>query len=368
MQNQNFIEEQLLLREALYPPSIVITCSLNEALIQEGLNKEMVKSVVQFVVGAGAEYGLGGLTLPAAGAGLAVGPTAETAVDSLFAAESVKSTVDAVANIHGRFGEFADLFKNARDAYANMSGDLNAFYKKLKVIVRNALKLVGQKVRGKVDELAEKLKTILTDVLNSLTGAIKSGIKLIIPDAATGTFIAETLVKLLTAGAKRPFSMAAKAIGKVSFLKEWIADPSKAVAFFKDIFTQLISLVRDLGEKLKNMSWTKSLMMGGPTVGPAIKALGPIGIKKMAGVFEKYLPTLMSVLDKVLTVVIPVTLTALALFQMLVTGDYKGKEAGGEEAAAAAAEAGAALEESEIISESIKTRWRVIAGIKGASG
>jgi len=367
MQNQNFIEEQLLLREALYPPSIVITCSLNEALIQEGLNKEMAKSIVQYLVGAGAEYGLGALTLPAAGAGLAVGPTAETAVDSLFAAESVKSTVDAIANIHGRLGEFADLFKNARDAYANMSGDLGAFYKKLKTIVRNALKLIGQKVRGKVDELAEKLKTILTDVLNSLTGAIRSGVKLVIPDATIGTAVAEALAKLLTEGAKRPFSMAAKAIGKVSFLKEWIADPSKAVAFFKDIFTQLIGLVRTAGEKLKDMSWAKSFLIPGG-IGPIFKKLGPPGMEKFAAMFEKYLPTLMSVLDKVLTVVIPVTLTALALFQMLVTGDYKGKEAGGGEAVAAAAEAGAALEESEIISESIKTRWRVIAGIKGAKG
>ena len=356
MQNQNFIEEQLLLREALYPPSIAITCSLNEELLHEGLNKQMVKSVVQFVVSAGAEYGLGGLTLPAAGAGLAVGPAAETAVDSLFAADSVMSTVNAVAQIHGQLGEFSGLFEKAQSAFANMSGNLGGFYKTLKTIVRQALKLIGKTVQGKVDELAEKLKSILTKVLSSLTDAIRSGIKLVIPDATIGTVVAEALVKLLTGAAKRPFSMATKVVGKVSFLRQWIADPSQAVAFFKDIFEQLIGMVQKLGEKLKNMSWVKSLLLGGPSVGPMLKAAGPSGIKKLAALLEKHLPTLMNVLDKVLTVVIPVFLTTLALFEMLVTGDYK------EAAPEAAAEA--ALEENNIISESVKTRWQVIAGIR----
>ena len=163
-QNYNFIEERLLVREALYPRSVVIQCSLNEELLREGLDKEMIKSIVQYIAGASAEYGLGGITTPAGGAGLAIGPATETAVDSLFAAESVASTVSAVANIGSQMGEFTDLFEEAYDTFSNMAGSLSALYQKLKIIIQTALKTIGEKVGGKVDGLAKKLKNILTKV------------------------------------------------------------------------------------------------------------------------------------------------------------------------------------------------------------
>ena len=76
--------------------------TLNEALLTEDLDGDSVKDAIQFVVSAGAEYGLGALTLPAAGAGLAVGPTVETMVDSAFAAEEIASGVQAVKGISGK--------------------------------------------------------------------------------------------------------------------------------------------------------------------------------------------------------------------------------------------------------------------------
>ncbi|HIK67127.1 MAG TPA: hypothetical protein EYF95_04090 [Flavobacteriales bacterium] len=335
----NFIEDHLLVREALYPRSVLLhRSSLNEELLHEGIDKETIKSVVQYLASAAAEYGLGAVTLPAYGAGLAVGPATETAVDSLFAAESVASTVDAVASLGSKFGEFTELFSGAYDTFSDMSGNLSGFYDKLKTIVKKALKLLGKKIGDKVDGLAKKLRGILESVLSSITSAIKSGIKLLIPDATIGLAVAEGLAKIVTELAERPFTLAQKAIDKVGFLKEWVGDPSKAVAFFKDIFKQLIELMKKAGEKLKDMSWGKAILILGPVGAPLWKKFGHKGIEKAASMFEKYLPTLMSVLDKVLSVVIPVFLTALALFQILVSGEYKEKDsdkAGGDKAAAA---------------------------------
>ena len=65
---RNVVREQL----SYTPPA----ATLNEAMLYEGISSGAVKDAIQFVVGAGAEYGLGGLTLPAAGAGPGGGKSA----------------------------------------------------------------------------------------------------------------------------------------------------------------------------------------------------------------------------------------------------------------------------------------------------
>ena len=101
--------DEILLRSVVRGHLTYEPANLSEALLREGMTDGLFKDAVQFIVGAAAEYGLGTVTLPAAGAGLAVGPTVETIVDAAFAAESVASTVSAVSNVGSMMKEYGCL-------------------------------------------------------------------------------------------------------------------------------------------------------------------------------------------------------------------------------------------------------------------
>ena len=132
--------------------------TLNEALLREGIVEGGAKDAIQFVVSAGAEYGLGALTLPAYGAGLAVGPTVETMVDSLFTAEEVADAIQAVSSVGEKLGEFKGLWDEAREAYG---GNLSGYYDALVKMVRMALEEAGDGAKDAVEDIAEKLRDCL---------------------------------------------------------------------------------------------------------------------------------------------------------------------------------------------------------------
>ena len=72
--------------------------NLEQELLTEGFDKSTVKGIIQWLISGAAEYGLGTITLPAAGAGLAVGPVCETLVDSFFALDSIRGALQIYEN------------------------------------------------------------------------------------------------------------------------------------------------------------------------------------------------------------------------------------------------------------------------------
>ena len=304
------VREQLL-----YRPSYM---TINETMLHEGISGGAVKDAIQFVVGAGAEYGLGGLTLPAAGSGLAIGPTVETMVDAAFAAEEVAGTIDAVSSIGSKLGEYGALWGEARAAYG---GDLQAYYQTLVKIVRQALADLGKKGKDKVEEIAEKLQGAIENLISRLVGALKQGIKLVIPDATIGLVAAKAFGEGLEALSESAFDLLAGAVNKVKMLRDFVSDPSIAVGFFKDVFAQVVELMIAGAKKLEDMSWVNAIMAG-PT-GAALKKLGPTGLEKAASIIKDKTPTIIKVIDGVLTVLVPTAITAVGLFQILMTDDWK---------------------------------------------
>ena len=297
--------------------------SLNEALLIEGISGGVVKDAVQFVASAGAEYGLGALTLPAAGSGLAVGPTVETMVDAAFAAEEVAGTIDAVANIGNKLGEYGTLWNEARSSYG---GDLDAYYKTLVKIVRQALNDLGEKAEGKVEDIANKLQGAIEKLISRLVGALKSGIKLVIPDATIGLAAAKAFEEGLETLSENAFDLLAGAVSKVKMLKDFVSNPSIAVDFFKDVFAQVVELMAAGAKKLEDMSWIKAIMAGGVAGGAALKKLGPAGLEKAAGLLKDKTPAIIKVIDGVLTILVPTAITAVGLFQILMNDDWKEEE------------------------------------------
>ena len=298
---------------------------LNEALLREGLVGSVVRDAVQFVVAGAAEYGLGALTLPAAGAGLAAGPAAETMVDAAFSSEAIAGAIAGIADIRNELGEFGELWSEAVEAYG---GDLTLYYKKLVILVQKALTILGEKAENKVEALADALQQKMEDLVRRLSRTVKSGVKLVIPDASIGLAIAKGFETVMLSLAKQSFDILAKVVNAFDLFKRFVDDPSIAVDFFKDVFLQVVDLMNAASEKLTDMSWLKAILLqGGSPVGAiALKKLGPIGLKKAADVIKAQLPMILKAVDGVLTVLVPTTITAVGLYQIMMRDDWKPKK------------------------------------------
>ena len=333
------------IREHLVYAQTLDSLSLNEALLLEGMDMGKLKDVIQFLVGAAAEYGLGAVTMPAAGAGLAVGPTVQTMVDGLFAAEEVLSTVNAVKNLVNEVGEFVDLVKEAIDSYG---GSLDAFYDKLVEIVQKGLSMLGEGATEVIDDLAEQLKEAIDKVIKKVAGAMGAGIKVVIPDAIAAALVGTGLEELLGALAENAYSLLVSLLDKdpTGLIKKFVQDPSIAVDFFQSVFDQVIALLREAGGQVEagktgeegataqaELSEADSGSMSGLAGNASIKALGASGaLDKMADVVEGQVPKIMNLVDAVLNVLMPAIIACLGIYEILMKGDYKvpEKEAGEE--------------------------------------
>ena len=65
--------------------------------------------------------------------------------------------------------------------------------------------------------------------------------------------------------------------------------------------------------------------MFGPN-GLILKKMGPSGLDKLTATIKKFEPIVMDLVKKILSIVIPVTFTLLAVIQILLKGEYKSDE------------------------------------------
>ena len=294
---------------------------INEGLLNEGITDGLLKDGIQFLVAGAAEYGLGAITLPVAGSGLAVGPTVETLVDSMFAAEEIKSAIETISSLQSTFGEYQNIIQDAIDAYD--MDNLEGYYDSLVTVVQTGFKdLVPEDMADKFEEKIKKFKETLEGIINKLMGPIKSGLKLVIPDATLSLAVAKFVQELLQNLAENAFSAFASGISNFTMFKDFLADPSSAIDFFKDVFRQLESLLGEAADKIEDASWTKSMLAFGPGGALIVKKLGPSGMRKISELLASSAPTVIEIIDKVLNVVIPMMITCLALFQIVMKQDY----------------------------------------------
>ena len=313
-------------RERLLHTPLAYQMTLNEAMLNEGFTKDLLKDAIQYLASSGAEYGIGGITLPAAGAGIAIGPAVETMVDSAFAAEEIASTIGAVSNFGSKMAEFSPLWDEAVNAW---TGDVESYYKQLVVIIRKGLELLGAQAGSTVEALADKLKIGVEKIISSMINALEQGIKLIIPDATLGLAAAKGFEQVMNVLAENSYTLTAAVISKIKILKDFIQDPSVAIAFFEDVFKQVIELIRKAAVKVQDLGWAGMLALtatAGPVATLVFKKFGPDGLKKAGDLIEEKLPSVMEVIEQVLTIMVPTALTALGVFQVLMSEDYK-KEA-----------------------------------------
>jgi len=312
--------QEKLIRFTVREQMLLTNSRSNLDMLTEGIATDLAKDAIQFAVGAAAEYGLGAVTLPAYGAGLAVGPASETVVDAAFAAKDVADGVQAVVSAAKSAGEFAGMLGGAIKGFG---GDFDSYYDKLKQIVQDGLEKFTKGDYSKVDEIVEKLKEAIRELIAEIVGPIEKGIKLIIPDASIGLAAAKAVGQAIKSLSENAYSGITTAIKSVDMLNDAVTNPDKVVKFFKEVLTQLAEMLNSVGEYLNDMSWAKALLIGGPVTGTMLKKLGPDGMEKLSKTLTKATPEIISIVNSVVKKVMPALFASLGIYQILVKGEYK---------------------------------------------
>ena len=343
--------------------------TLEQELLTEGVTVDAAKDVIQYLISATSEYGLGALTLPAAGSGLAVGPTVETVVDSFFSIETIASSVETIKNIGAAFGKFKDIIQNAYNAWTG--GSLEAYYKAVRQLIQEGLIVLGEGAQDAVKKAAEELKEGIEKIINKLVRPVEQGIKLVIPEATIGTAAAKMFKELLTKVANNAFSISAKIVAQFEMLRDFIQDPEGAVNFFRDLVVGeggLTSLIKAMADKLDNTGFftklagvtaaTVTTVGAGTVPAVALAAFGASGLRKLADMLEKRMPLVAKTISSVLKVIMPFGFALFASFEILMKGEFikkKKPEEGKEEVK----KEGVNFMSDKLIME----RWQRLAGV-----
>lgn len=297
---------------------------LNHQLNESAVTDAVANQALQWLVGAAAEYGLGAITLPAGGAGLAIGPATETIVDTVFAAEGVAVAVDAVSNIGNELGEFSSSFKEALDAYSG--SDWDNYYSSLVSMTRQAVRLIGEKAEEGIEEVAEVIVNALKKMVQKLVEVMNKGLKVVIPDASIGAAAAAAIETIVMEAAEDSYTLLTGAISKVEILSDFVEEPEAAVKFFESALQQLVDMVNRLATKISNASITdkaKALALFGPVGGTLVLKLGDDGFEKIAQVIQKQIPVVVKIVETTLKIIVPAVITAMAFLQILLSGDWQ---------------------------------------------
>ena len=316
-------ETRVQLRKPMHHIPMVYT--VQEGVVDDALEvlttagEGAILNIVQWAVAGAAEYGL-----IATGAGAPAAPFAETLIDVGFTAGDLASATSSIASIQTNFSEFSKMIGDAVESYGE---SWSAFYKKVRKIIREGLRVLGKGATGKVDELAEKLKKGVKNILKKLNRTIGNLIQAIIPDATIGATVATAIETLLAALTQSPYSTVTNTMGKIPVVKDLILEPAKFVQFFKDGFQSLIKGIIALGKKIDAGGFMEKAALA--TVSPILGALAAAGAvgKGLEWIAENVIKPVIEpatkVITQVLEVVMPAVMSLLAVYQVLVKGEYK---------------------------------------------
>jgi len=299
------------------------------ALLNEGIIEDYGGEIAQFLIGAAAEYGAGAVTLPVAGAGLAVGPAANTVVDATFMAGSLATIGSVLASFSSQAGEFSTLIDDIKGASAGLAKGTDAFYQNIKRIIEKLIGYTGGTASAAISQMAGKLKVIIKNIITSLIEPLTKGIKLIVPDAIIGSGISVSIVTTLKQLDRKCFDVVVSAVNALpETISKFILDPNAAPEFLNQMIPVLTEMLKDFSTKIEGTSWLTTAAMSiatgpaGVAIGPIIKGLGPSGLNKMADMLEKNKDTLVSVAKTVSSVAIPMMFGLLAAWQVIMTNDF----------------------------------------------
>jgi hypothetical protein len=289
--------------------------------INESLAVGLVTDALQFMIGAAAEYGIAAASI---GIGTPVALAVETIVDVGFAAGIIASSIKQVTELKGQFDKFVDTINKCMASFEIFkSGDFDTFYSTVKQTMIEGIDLI--KGEETVDKLAEKLRDIISSLISKITDAVAKSLKVLIPDATTGLALSTAIKVVVETVSDKGYTIATTAVEKLGEYKKYLIDPDEFPKLLEQTFPEVYKLIDGFKKKIAETGWTKSIVMFGAS-GLILKKMGPSGLDKLTATIKKFEPIVMDLVKKILSIVIPVTFTLLAIIQILLKGEYKSDE------------------------------------------
>ena len=289
--------------------------------INESLAVGLVTDALQFMIGAAAEYGIAAASI---GVGTPVALAVETIVDVGFAAGIIASSIKQVTELKGQFDKFVDTINKCMASFEIFkSGDFDTFYSTIKKTMIEGIDLI--KGEETVDKLAEKLRDIISSLISKITDAVTKSLKVLIPDATIGLALSTAIKVVVETVSDKGYTIATTAVEKLGEYKKYLIDPDEFPKLLEQTFPEVYKLIDGFKKKIAETGWTKSIVMFGAS-GLILKKMGPSGLDKLTATIKKFEPIVMDLVKKILSIVIPVTFTLLAIIQILLKGEYKSDE------------------------------------------
>jgi len=302
--------------------SLIESPEVRKELITEAFGEAAIKNLIQGVVAGAAQYGI---SFGTAGAGVPVGSSVETIIDALFASYGVADALNAVASIPGQLGDLYSAFQEALTAYSSASS-FEDLYEKVKSAFEKGMAALGpvaEKAGETLEALVDEFQEKLGSIIKKMSKTLGDGIQLMVPDATIGGTIATAVEEILNAASDNAYTLITGALGQFGTLEEWILDPQKAIDFFKDVLEKVINILKKMtgsdDSEEKSASFLTNLIPGFSIVSSGLSTLANMVISQI----EEQGPKIIEMLASVLTKIMPVTLTSLALYQVIASGDYE---------------------------------------------
>lgn len=318
-------------------------------LITEAFGEAAIKNLIQGVVAGAAQYGI---SFGTAGGGVPVGSGVETVIDALFASYGIADALNAIASIPGQLGDLYAAFQEALTAYSTASS-FDDLYEKVKGAFEKGMAALGpvaEKAGETLEVLVDEFQEKLGSIIKKMSKTLGDGIQLMVPDATIGGTIATAVEEILNAASDNAYTLITGALSQFGTLEEWILDPQKAIDFFKDVLEKVISILKKMtgsdDSEEKSASFLTSLIPGFSIVSSGLSTLANMVISQI----EEQGPKILEMLASVLTKIMPVTLTALALYQVIASGDYEISEVIATDTAEVATEGVAPLSRDKLVS------------------
>jgi len=298
---------------------------MNSLSINEGLAQGLMTDVVQFLLSGAAEYGLSAATI---GTGTPAALAIETVIDASFAGKVISDAIKQIDEMKGKLDKFTEMVNNCMKSIETFrKGQLKEFYEQVRQIITDGLSIM-KGAEDTVDKLAEKLRGIIADLMRKLTDAVAKGLKLLIPDATIGASVSIGIKGVVESISQNGYTIASGLVDKSGDLKKYLIDPEALPNLIKQTLPEFYKMCEGYKEKIKEMGWIKAITFFAGKIEAAIilKKLGPTGLDQLIKMVKTSEPKVLDLIEKILRTVVPVTFTLLAIYEILMKGEYKKKE------------------------------------------
>ena len=312
-------------------------------LMEAGMIGDIVRQALHYFAGAAVEYGMAATI-----AGAPAAPACETLVDGLFAVEKIQAATAAVSAIQSGFKNGKEVFTPILAlAKAGLSIGYRAFYDSILAIWKN-VGTYAPKIMDKIDEVIEKIKEEIKSVIDNIAGAIGEAIQLVIPDATVGAIAAKAVSFAISKLTENCYNLFTNSIGKIGILSSFILTKGKAAETFSTIFDEFIGMLKSVEtgiensdekilDKVASAGWIGLILgplgavVGRMASGGAAQALKVPAVANKVGetmgsmidFVESKKGPMLSAIEAVFDIVLPILLALLASHQILMKGQWK---------------------------------------------